>query len=153
MFVAIYDTVWEELDRSLDDKRLVTCRRISVDPFSDKTSDRLGIKLGDDIILSFYYYLIIQWFFKFFEKIMIIDIVYQVLDVCSAHAGATSTTDALDVGLVCIRNLQVFIQFFFVCFFLIFFFIINILCFLGYRNRWAFYWKMVIWSSNLGRIS
>jgi hypothetical protein len=36
-----------------------------------------------------------------------IDVVYQVIDVCAAHAGATSTMDALDVGLVCIRNLQV----------------------------------------------
>lgn len=36
-----------------------------------------------------------------------VDVVYQVLDVCAAHAGATSVTDALDVGLVCIRNLQV----------------------------------------------
>lgn len=78
--LAIYDLVWDELDKAVDEKKLVACRRISSDPFSDKNSDRLGIKL---------------------------DVVYQVLDVCAAHAGATSTTDALDVGLVCIRNLQV----------------------------------------------
>lgn len=36
-----------------------------------------------------------------------VDVVYQVMDVCSAHAAATGATDALDVALVCIRNLQV----------------------------------------------
>jgi hypothetical protein len=43
---AIYDVVWDELDKAADEKKLIACRRISADPFSDKNSDRLGIKLG-----------------------------------------------------------------------------------------------------------
>jgi hypothetical protein len=45
-FEEIYDHIWEELDKAADEKRLIACRRISADPFSDKNADRLGIKLG-----------------------------------------------------------------------------------------------------------
>mmetsp|Transcript_2824 Transcript_2824/g.4278 ORF Transcript_2824/g.4278 Transcript_2824/m.4278 type:complete len:766 (+) Transcript_2824:144-2441(+) len=75
----VYDIVWEDLDAAIEEKRVVGCRRVAADPFSDKNQDRLGIKLG---------------------------VAYQVVDVCAAHAEATGIADALDVGLVCIRNLQ-----------------------------------------------
>jgi hypothetical protein len=45
-FPAIFDTVWESLDVALEKKNLVACRRAAADPFSDKNTDRLGIKLG-----------------------------------------------------------------------------------------------------------
>ena len=39
--------VWDKLDQAMEEKRLVACRRMAADPFSDKNSDRLGIKLGE----------------------------------------------------------------------------------------------------------
>ncbi|CAE7445610.1 unnamed protein product, partial [Symbiodinium microadriaticum] len=47
----VYNAVWEKLDQAMEEKRLVACRRLAADPFSDKNSDRLGIKLGDLTIM------------------------------------------------------------------------------------------------------
>lgn len=71
--------VWKHLEDAMEANHLVTCRRIAADPFSDKNTDRLGIKLGT---------------------------CYQVVDCVSAHAKPTGTKDALDVAMVCIRNLH-----------------------------------------------
>lgn len=35
------------------------------------------------------------------------DALYQVVDVCVATAEATNDVDALEVGMICVRNLQV----------------------------------------------
>lgn len=48
----------------MEAKHNVTCRRLAADPFSDKNTDRLGIKLGT---------------------------CYQVIDCVSAHAKPTGT--------------------------------------------------------------
>jgi hypothetical protein len=48
MHAEVYNLVWDKLDQAMEEKRLVGCRRLAADPFSDKNSDRLGIKLGID---------------------------------------------------------------------------------------------------------
>lgn len=52
-FSEVYNMVWEKLDHAMEEKRLVACRRLAADPFSDKNSDRLGIKLGTGICKTF----------------------------------------------------------------------------------------------------
>jgi len=74
-----FTDIWNHLEGAMEAKHLVTCRRVAADPFSDKNTDRLGIKLGT---------------------------CYQVIDCVSAHAKPTGTKDALDVGMVCIRNMH-----------------------------------------------
>ena len=34
------------VSQAMEAKHAVTCRRVAADPFSDKNTDRLGIKLG-----------------------------------------------------------------------------------------------------------
>ena len=76
----ICNKIWELLEDAVDKNKLIGCGRYVPDPYCEKPSDRQGISLH---------------------------MMYQIVDICVASSEATSTLDALEVGLICIRNCQV----------------------------------------------
>ena len=74
------DQLWDLLEAAGEDKKLVGCCRVMKDAYGETVSDRKGITLNH---------------------------MYQVIGLKVAEAEATETLNALTVGMVCVRNLQV----------------------------------------------
>jgi hypothetical protein len=77
---SLCDDIWDVLEVAISENRLVGCGRFIPDPYGENPSKRCGVTLGQ---------------------------LYQVVDICTTSAEPTEDLDALTVGMVCIRNLQV----------------------------------------------
>ena len=74
----VCNTTWDMLEEAVKNKQLVVCGRFVPDPYSEDNMDRKGV---------------------------VLDTVYQVVDVGTYSAEATAELGALTVGMVCLRNL------------------------------------------------
>ena len=57
-------------------------------------------------------YMHIQYLLSFFRKIFFYDYgllgsMYQIIDICITSAEPTEDLDALTIGMICVKNLQV----------------------------------------------
>ena len=77
---TLCDDMWEILSAALDKKRVVGCGRFLEDPTTENTSARKGIAVG---------------------------VMYEVVDVMVSSSEPTEELDALTIGMVCVRILQV----------------------------------------------
>lgn len=76
----VCDRVWEVLEKGNSTGALMGCGRFVEDPVSDHPSLQQGITVGK---------------------------MYQIVDICVVTADPTEDYDALTVGMICVRNLQV----------------------------------------------
>ena len=121
--IDICDIMWRNLEVAMNEDRLVGCGRFVADPYTEKHSDRMGISVGEDVhpyihtvdiflrylyhLLMFSSFYIIIYLMRFGLLWYGLGYIYQVVDVCVAAAEATSDLDSIEVGLICVRNLQV----------------------------------------------
>lgn len=75
------DKIWEYMEGCMNNNSIIGCGRFVADPMGENPSIRQGISLGK---------------------------LYQVVDIVVTNAESTEDFDALTIGMVCIRNLQVF---------------------------------------------
>lgn len=75
------DTIWDHLEFAIQDQNsLIGCGRFLPDSYIDNINQRCGILVGQ---------------------------LYQIVDICLAHAKPSKNYDGLTVGMICIRNYQV----------------------------------------------
>ena len=112
------DVLWDKLDVSIQNNkyslnifilfvrlsilhgcRVIGCYRAIKDAYGETVEDRKGISLGMSVFLVICTQVIICQ--------MCTDYMYQVVTVIIATAEATETLNALTVGMVGVRNLQI----------------------------------------------
>jgi len=74
----ICDVMWRSLSDAMTSDRLAVCGRFVPDPYSEENNDRKGITLGQ---------------------------LYQVIDVQPFSAQASENFGAIQVGMICLRNI------------------------------------------------
>lgn len=77
---AVCDEVWDALESAVEHGALIGCGRFLENPYAQNPAKAKGITEG---------------------------CAYQVVDVCITSAEPTADLDAITLGMVCVRNLQV----------------------------------------------
>ena len=96
----VCDTVWEQLELAINDQRAIGCMRFVPDPQGENASNRQGLTVGKKMAGQ-------KDSIERFHSDLISGIMYQVIDICIASAEPTEDLDALTVGMICVKNLQV----------------------------------------------